>query len=150
MNQIALKAKQAISQRYGTGYTVGNIAETICKMNFCRIRTLINDQTHFCFVWFQILHQAAALIGCMAPKMFHLHTHSNSGTRVIYLFWQSYFSPFQYRSVFIIGRYGFLLPTNQIVPNSLEVIDGLIAMVREAKTLQYLWTYEEFNQYWIL
>ncbi|XP_055295139.1 zinc carboxypeptidase-like [Sitodiplosis mosellana] len=36
------------------------------------------------------------------------------------------------------GRYGFLLPADQIIPNSLEVIDGLKAMVEEAEALQYL------------
>lgn len=30
------------------------------------------------------------------------------------------------------------LPTNQIVPNALEVIDGIIAMIKEAKALKYL------------
>lgn len=35
------------------------------------------------------------------------------------------------------GRYGFILPSNQIIPNSLEVLDGLKAMVNEAKTLKY-------------
>lgn len=36
------------------------------------------------------------------------------------------------------GAHGFLLPASQIVPNSLEVIDGLVAMVKEAKQLNYL------------
>lgn len=36
-----------------------------------------------------------------------------------------------------IGRYGFILPSNQIIPNSLEVLDGLKAMINEAKTLKY-------------
>lgn len=36
------------------------------------------------------------------------------------------------------GRYGFDLPANQIVPNALEVIDGLVAMVKEAQNLKYL------------
>lgn len=37
-----------------------------------------------------------------------------------------------------IGRYGFVLPADQIIPNSLEVIDGIKAMIEEAKSLQYL------------
>ncbi|XP_055307072.1 zinc carboxypeptidase-like [Sitodiplosis mosellana] len=36
------------------------------------------------------------------------------------------------------GRYGFVLPANQIIPNSLEVIDGLKAMIKEAKSLKYV------------
>lgn len=35
------------------------------------------------------------------------------------------------------GAHGFLLPVNQIVPNALEVIDGLVAMVKEAEELNY-------------
>lgn len=38
----------------------------------------------------------------------------------------------------ILGRYGFILPADQIIPNSLEIIDGLKAMVDEAKSLDYL------------
>lgn len=30
------------------------------------------------------------------------------------------------------------LPTDQIIPNALEVIDGIIAMIKEAKALKYL------------
>lgn len=30
------------------------------------------------------------------------------------------------------------LPTDQIVPNALEVIDGIIAMIKEAQVLKYL------------
>lgn len=41
-------------------------------------------------------------------------------------------------SLFSIGRHGFLLPADQIVPNSLEVIDGLVAMVKEAEKLKYM------------
>lgn len=36
------------------------------------------------------------------------------------------------------GKHGFILPKEQIIPNSLEVLDGLIALVNEAKTLKYL------------
>lgn len=33
----------------------------------------------------------------------------------------------------LTGRDGFILPAEQIVPNSLEILDGLLAMVREAE-----------------
>ncbi|XP_031623242.1 zinc carboxypeptidase-like [Contarinia nasturtii] len=36
------------------------------------------------------------------------------------------------------GRHGFILPADQIIPNSLEIVDGLKAMVEEAKALKYL------------
>lgn len=36
-----------------------------------------------------------------------------------------------------LGDYGFVLPPSQIVPNSLEIIDGLVTMVKEAEELNY-------------
>lgn len=36
------------------------------------------------------------------------------------------------------GKFGFLLPADQIIPNSEEVIDGLKVMVAEMKKLNYL------------
>lgn len=35
-------------------------------------------------------------------------------------------------------NYGFLLPSNQIIPNSLEVMDGLIAMIKESRKLNQI------------
>lgn len=40
--------------------------------------------------------------------------------------------------ILITGRYGFILPPSQIIPNALETIDGIKAMVREAKFRGYL------------
>lgn len=37
-----------------------------------------------------------------------------------------------------VGYNGFILPANEIIPNSQEVIDGIIAMVDEARKLRYL------------
>lgn len=39
---------------------------------------------------------------------------------------------------YLTGKHGFILPKEQIIPNSLEVLDGLIALVSEAKSLKYL------------
>lgn len=39
--------------------------------------------------------------------------------------------------MFIIGRYGFLLPAEFIIPNAVEVLDGVKAMVKKAKSLRY-------------
>lgn len=36
------------------------------------------------------------------------------------------------------GPFGFLLPADQIIPNSEEVIDGIVVLVAEAKKLNYL------------
>lgn len=33
---------------------------------------------------------------------------------------------------------GIFVPGDQIIPNALEVIDGIVAMVKEAKVLNYL------------
>ena len=38
-----------------------------------------------------------------------------------------------YYTYFITGPYGFVLPANQIVPNALEALDAIIAMVAEAR-----------------
>lgn len=39
--------------------------------------------------------------------------------------------------VFFLGRHGFLLPAKQIIPNSLEVLDSLVALVNKAKSMSY-------------
>ncbi|XP_055304258.1 zinc carboxypeptidase-like [Sitodiplosis mosellana] len=36
------------------------------------------------------------------------------------------------------GKHGFVLPADQIIPNAIEVLNGLKAMVKEAKALKYL------------
>lgn len=36
------------------------------------------------------------------------------------------------------GPYGFILPADQIIPNAVEVLDGLKAMICEARRLKYL------------
>lgn len=33
---------------------------------------------------------------------------------------------------------GIIVPNDQIIPNALEVIDGIVAMIKEAKALNYL------------
>lgn len=40
-------------------------------------------------------------------------------------------------NIFVVGQYGFFLPPSQIIPTSLELIDGIVAMVKEAETLKY-------------
>lgn len=35
--------------------------------------------------------------------------------------------------LYTLGAFGFLLPTNQIIPNGEETLDGLIAFVKEAR-----------------
>lgn len=86
-------AKKAIAKRYGTDYTVGNIAETIYLASGSSIDWVYGKLN--------------------VPLTF----------------------TFEFRDK---GRHGFLLPAEQIIPNSLEVIDGLVAMVKEAEKLKYL------------
>lgn len=38
----------------------------------------------------------------------------------------------------LLGRYGFMLPASQIVPNSEEILDGLIAFVKEGRAQKAL------------
>lgn len=47
------------------------------------------------------------------------------------LYW--YFLFFSFSLTIILGHHGFLLPNDQIIPNSLEIIDGLVAMIKEAE-----------------
>lgn len=35
------------------------------------------------------------------------------------------------------GTFGFLLPPDQIIPNSQEVMDSIVAMFKEAERMQY-------------
>jgi hypothetical protein len=50
----------------------------------------------------------------------------NTNTKLSYLF--------ELRDM---GQYGFLLPPSQIIPNSLEIMDGLVEMDRVARSLGY-------------
>jgi hypothetical protein len=36
------------------------------------------------------------------------------------------------------GRYGFLLPTKQIIPNGLEIMDSIVGMMEEAERIGYV------------
>lgn len=56
-----------------------------------------------------------------------LHEKKRKATNVIELFLFAH-----------IGRYGFLLPASFIVPNAVEIIDGLKAMTKKAKSLNLL------------
>lgn len=41
---------------------------------------------------------------------------------------------FQFRD----KKYGFLLPADQIIPNSIEVMDGLVAMINASRALDQI------------
>lgn len=105
-------AANAIRQRYGTEYTVGSTAETLCK----------NDKL--------------LLSISFAYQVFFLDYNSGSsrdwlkGAHDINV---SY--TIEFRDT---GDYGFVLPPEQILPNSLEMFDGVKAIVRECRTIGYL------------
>ena len=43
-----------------------------------------------------------------------------------------------YINYFIKGQYGFVLPADQIIPNALEALDAIIAMVAEARRQNHM------------
>lgn len=55
---------------------------------------------------------------------------------VIEIYFQ--FVLFPYQHFFFVGTYGFVLPADQILPNALEVLDGILALVDEARALGQL------------
>ncbi|XP_012527601.1 zinc carboxypeptidase [Monomorium pharaonis] len=89
---IGLKSITALQKRYGTKYTVGNIAETIY----------------------------VASGGSMD------WVKGTYGTPITYTY--------ELRDT---GRYGFLLPPNQIIPTGEETMDSLITMFKQAKGYGY-------------
>lgn len=40
---------------------------------------------------------------------------------------------FEWNCLPSVGNYGFVLPAEQIIPNGLEILDGLVAMVAESR-----------------
>nr|ABA29649.1 carboxypeptidase A [Mayetiola destructor] len=92
LNQIAHKAKEAISQRFGTEYSVGSAAEAD--------------------------HEASG------TSIDWVHAKLNVSLAFAILFRDK-------------GEAGFILPSNQIIPNALETFDGLKAMLKEAQILNY-------------
>lgn len=43
------------------------------------------------------------------------------------------------------GASSFILPAQQIIPNSEEFFDGLAAMIQQARTMQQIWLYDDFT-----
>lgn len=112
-----MKAKTAISKRYGTDYTVGNIAEAICKFGESIKSIEITNKNVSARSFFADLASGSS-IDWVYGKLNVPLTYT-----------------FEFRDK---GRHGFLLPAKQIIPNSLEVIDGLVAMIKESEKLNYM------------
>lgn len=51
-------------------------------------------------------------------------------------YWSGIWTILKFRS--LLGSYGFVLPPEQILPNALEMFDGIKAIVDECRTLNYL------------
>lgn len=82
-----------------------------------------------------MLHREAVLIGCMLLKMSHSYSVLDSAIRVNS---KSRFLCFNFVHDFITGHYESLLPVNQIVSDSLKVIDGLIRWLQwSTKSIQF-------------
>lgn len=138
---IGQKTAAAIQRRYNTSYLVGPIAETICKFSVY----LIGPNAIHSFL--PIFPDADPAAGSSTDW-----AYDATKTNISFVFefrdhrdgkWSNY-EPLTRvwiltRSVYIsfTGMYGFLLPANQIIPNSEEVIDGLKVLVAEAKKLNY-------------
>ncbi|XP_055294946.1 zinc carboxypeptidase-like [Sitodiplosis mosellana] len=95
LNQIGIKAKEAIQKRYGAKYSIGSIAEVLYLASGTSIDWVHATQS--------------------VPLAFTFEFRDSRN-----------------------GRYGFVLPASQIIPNALETMDGLKAMLKEAKLRQYL------------
>ncbi|XP_045502737.1 zinc carboxypeptidase-like [Colias croceus] len=90
---IGRRAMGALSVRYGTQYTTGNIAEAIYLAtggSIDWVKSALNIPLVYCY---------------------------------------------EFRDK---GQYGFLLPANQIRPNSEEVLDSLLEMIHQAKRFGYM------------
>lgn len=114
--KIGLKGKTAISKRSGTKYAVGPISEVICKNAYEWLHT-------YYFVNFLLW-----------IRFFTIWLDYASGSSLDWVF-DTLKVPLAY--VFEM-RGPLFLPTDQIIPNALEVIDGIIAMIKEAQVLEYL------------
>lgn len=84
----------------------------------------------------QIRRLAAALTGSMKCSIFLLSIHSSFVIKVSIV---NSLTKFDINFVYfnILGDYGDELPAEQIIPNALEVLDALEAMLYKASTLGY-------------
>lgn len=144
--QVGQRAAAGIRQRFGTAYRVGPIATTLCKWLCCKINDVIKIQRFQRKNWKWFTDPAAggsddwayANTNASLTYCFELRDRGKLFKWVNIFLWARILSD----SCFL-GRFGFALPANQIVPNSQETVDGIVAMVGEARRLNYLWTKNE-------
>lgn len=117
----------------------------ITFISICKFYILIVSP----FLFQKILPLERRLIGFMQSRMFLWLTYLNFVIVVMVNFFQSHIFKLnpeycrkwkeknKYENI-LLGRYGFVLPPSQIIPNALETIDGIKAMLQEAKIRKYL------------
>lgn len=144
-NQIGLVTVEAIRKRYSTDYVAGNIAEAICTELGVSHLVLNWIICHFFLVDLASggsIDWVYAVQNVSLTYTFELRDKGKCWYHCVKIG-----SSFHYQKKIVSdefsGRYGFLLPANQIIPNSLEFIDGLKAMIKEAKSLNYLWIWSD-------
>lgn len=115
--KIGRRAMGALSVRYGTQYVTGNIAEAICKF-------FNNDKFSFFFLFRKLIN--------------NLFSDLATGTSIDWVK-ETLKVPLVYCYEFRDrGAFGFLLPTNQILPNNQEVMDSIVELILQAKRFGYL------------
>ena len=123
---MGIRAVEALRQRYGTQYKTGNIAETICRFH-CYIKH-VSFNSYIIYLLFSIDHNTTCLffIPDAASGTSLDWVKGNLKLPIVFTY--------EFRDN---GRYGFLLPAKQIIPNGEEVLDSLLAMFQEASRLGY-------------
>lgn len=118
---VGKKSINALAKRYGTSYRTGNIAETICK---CKKKLfLIFHFLLFHFVFPLTLHMSFIDIATGSSVDW---VKGKLGKPIAYTY--------ELRDT---GRYGFILPANQIIPTGEETMDSLVALFKEAAARGY-------------
>lgn len=107
MMAIGQAGKSALESKYGTEYALGSIANVICKISY----KLENE------IFVSFCHFLDVASGSSADWV---HAELNPGFAFAYEFRDT-------------GRFGFSLPADQIIPNSIEIFASVVAMLKEAK-----------------
>lgn len=107
--EIGDKAAVSLASRYGTQYKVGTFAETLCKPKKCKLEDRL---------------QSLIFIADIGSGLSVDWSKHNFGTRITYTY--------ELRDK---GKFGFLLPPEQIIPTGLETLDSFITIFQEALAL---------------
>lgn len=138
--RVGQKAGKGFRKQYKTAYTVGPIATTLC--NF-----FLSWNQHKPLLIAKLFISADPAAGGSDDW-----AYANTNASLTYCFElrdtgefkQVYFLQRKWMNnnnfhIYFVGRFGFILPANQIIPNGEETTDAIVAMVAEARKLKYLW-----------